>query len=369
MNITEALFDLFMRLRSPLQLSIDQYYQLVTAVEKGHGHNWSKLRLICQALWLKTPDKLMVRRFNAEFEEWQQDLEKLVADWLQQFTPEKEQPADPPEFQPGVYPLLPPPRKPAPLSLETIPPPVADASQPDTAQQAPRALKGAKETNSIQELPINFADAKDFCRSITPRIPLGHRQQLDLLRTKRLIQRQGGLYNLVFKPVRSRKLNLVVLVDDHRYLVPYRPVIAPLVEFLVSNRLPTYRFTGYPTDFLFYWQNPLESIHLNDLWSQVDRDRTIMIVVSDAGAATGIYSSDRAAGVKRFLQTAQGAVRQLYWLNPTPAEVWQQTTAIEVNEMLGGQMMQIDRGKLEDFRLKAKSPAPFLPGLGEGGGG
>jgi uncharacterized protein len=355
MNITEALFDLFVRLRLPLQLSIDHYDQLVTAMTKGHGHNWQKLRLICQALWLKTPDKVMVRQFNTEFEEWQQDLEKLVADWLRRFTPEKELPNEPPEFQSGIYPLAPPPRKTVLLSLEAIPPPVVDAGQPDAPKQAPRALKGVKETSSIQELPIDFADAKNFCRLITPRIPIGHRQQLDLLRTKKLLQRQGGLYQLVFKPVHSRKLTLVVLVDDHRCLVPYRPVIAPLVEFLVSNRLPTYRFTGYPTNFLFYWQNPSESIGLDDLWSQVDRDRTIMIVVSDAGAASGIYSSDRAVGIKRFLQTAQTAVRQFYWLNPTPPEVWKQTTAIEVNEMLDGQMMQIDRFALDSYRFNQKA--------------
>jgi uncharacterized protein len=348
MNITEALFDLFVRLRPILQLSIDQYDLLVAAVTKGHGHNWKELRCICQALWLKTPEKVMVKRFNMEFDEWQEDLEKLVSDWLQQFTIETEKSEEPPEFQSGVYPLAPPARRFSSLSLETIPPEVVDVAQPDSSKEEAITFKGAKETSNIQELPIDFEAARNFCRSITPRIPLGHRQQLDLPRTKRLLQRQGGLYNLVFKPVRSRKLNLVVLVDDHRYLVPYRPVIKPLVEFLVSNKLPTYRFTGYPTDYLFYWQNPLESIHLSDLWSQVDRDRTIMIVVSDAGAASGIYSSDRAVGIQRFLQVAQGAVHQLYWLNPTPPEVWRQTTAIEVNEMLGGKMIQIDRHVLEE---------------------
>jgi uncharacterized protein len=369
MNITEALFDLFVRLRPILQLSIDQYDLLVAAVAKGHGHKWEELRCICQALWLKTPEKVMVKRFNTEFDEWQEDLEKLVANWLQQFTIETKEPEEPLEFQSGVYPLAPPARRFPSLSLETIPPEVVDVTQPDSAKEEAITFKGAKETSSIQELPIDFEAARNFCRSITPRIPLGHRQQIDLPRTKRLLQRQGGLYNLVFKPMRSRKLNLVVLVDDHRYLVPYRPVIKPLVEFLVSHNLPTYRFTGYPTDYLFYWQNPLESIHLSDLWSQVDRDRTIMIVVSDAGAASGIYSSDRAAGIWQFLQTAQTAVHQLYWLNPTPPEVWQQTTAITVNEMLGGNMIQIDRQILEGFQHKAKSLAPLLPNLGEGAGG
>jgi uncharacterized protein len=340
MDVAQAFLGLFLRLQPWLQLSIDQYDLLVQAIEKGYGwQDWPELQRICQRLWLKTNEPAMVAKFDREFAAWQQEFQASIADWLDQIATPVEPALPQLPFQEGVMPTIPPRRggkAPEPLQRDLV------QSSPPTE---PVAIKGLNATIKIRELPIGLPDINAFCRSITRRRPIGQRRQLDLPATLRLAQKQGGLYHLAFKPIRYPTPDLLVLVDDHCYLVPYRPVYQQLMTVLVSNKWPAqiYRFTGYPSEFLFHWHDPLTGIKLAELWHQPHIERMVMVVISDAGAASGLHNSDRAIETKKFLQQAQQHVRQLYWLNPIPPEAWPQTTAVEVNKMLDGQMLPFHR--------------------------
>lgn len=340
MDAAQTFLGLFLRLQPWLQLSIDQYQLLVQAIEKGYGwQDWPELQRICKRLWLKTNEPVMVAKFDREFLAWQHEFQSSITDWLDRIATPVESASTQLPFQAGVMPTIPPRRggkAPEPLQRDLV-----QSSPP----KEPVAIKGLNATIKIRELPISLPDINAFCRSITRRRAIGQRRQLDLPATLRLTQKQGGLYDLAFKPIRYPTPDLLVLVDDHRYLVPYRPVYKQLMTVLVSNKWPAqiYRFTGYPSEFLFHWHDPLTSVKLIELWHQPHIERMVMVVISDAGAASGLYNSDRAIETKKFLQQAQQHVRQLYWLNPTPSEAWSQTTAVEVNEMLAGKMLPFDR--------------------------
>jgi uncharacterized protein with von Willebrand factor type A (vWA) domain len=346
MSIAEALLDLFLRLQPSLGLSIDQYDLLLEAIAKGHGsENWPQLQRTCQRIWLKTIDPVLVNKFNREFASWQQECLELVEQFLAEI-----EPVVPiaPSFQAGVYPQIPPRR-----GQEISPPPPEPLPTPQQPAEAgePLALRGDRAVAQIQELPIGPLDVQAFLRTISKRQTLGHRQQLDLPRTLKLVQRQGGLYSLVMQPLRYPPPDLLVLVDVNADLLPYRPVYQPFLEVLEQRHWPVqlYGFDRYPAQQLDLWETPWEAIRLECLWQQPHIHRMVMVVISDGGAVSGIYRQERAEGTRRFLQQAGQFVQQLYWLNPVPEKNWAETTAMEINEMLNGQMLPCDRQRWQNL--------------------
>lgn len=351
MNAAETFLNLFLRFQPLLKLSIDQYEMFIEAINKGYGlQDWTILKRICQRLWLKTNDPTAVARFDREFADWQEEFQTSISDWLDQLvtTPknnDKKARSEHYVFQEDVTPNIP--------RRRVMPSPRLDSQQLSSSGE-PVAIKDLSETIKISELPIDLPDIYGFCLSITHQSPISWGEKLDLPATLRLVQKQGALYDLVFEPILSPApdLDLLVLVDDHDYLVPYIPVYQQLIEVLASNQWPAqiYRFTGYPTNFLFHWDDPDKVTMLKDLWYQPSIERRVMLIISDAGAASGIYSSERATKTGDFLQQAKRNIRQLYWLNPTPEQAWLNTTAIRVNEMLDGQMLPFSRSSWQKYQ-------------------
>jgi uncharacterized protein len=268
-----------------------------------------------------------------------------------------------PKFKAGILPEIPP-RNFQPQSKKSPPPDPSQIAMDGqelvafTAQQG----KSRERTTRIQELPIRPLDARAFCRSITRRKQIGHRRRLDLPRTMRLVQKQGGLYNLVLKPSRYPAPALLVLVDTNSILVPYQPVYQSFLEVIRQGRWPAaiYGFDRYPVKSLDNWETPWESTSLDVLWHQVHIQQTVLIIISDAGAASGIYRQERAAGTHAFLVQARQRVQQIYWLNPLPQKDWAQTTAVEINKMLNGQMLPFDRQRWQSLPVSLAMPMPSL---------
>jgi uncharacterized protein with von Willebrand factor type A (vWA) domain len=348
MPIAEALLDLFLRLQPSLGLSIDQYDLLLEAITKGHGHqDWPRLQQTCQRIWLKTIDPLLVNQFNREFSQWQQECLELVEQFLGQIDAA---PAiqTPPAFQGGIYPAVPPRRGRA-LPSPTPPPPPDPQQLGATGE--PVAVRGNRVTASIQELPIGALDVHGFLRVISKRRTMGHRQRLDLPGTLGLLRRQGGLYSLVMRPLRYPQPDLLVLVDSNAALGPYQPVYQPFLEVLGQGRWPgqCYGFDRYPAGHLDLWETPWETVSLANLWQQPHLQQMVMVIISDGGAVSGIHSSERAAGTRRFLEQAGSRVQRLYWLNPVAEKDWAGTTAQEINGMLNGQMLPFDRQRWQNL--------------------
>jgi uncharacterized protein len=351
---------LFRRLQPALGLSIDQYEDLLTAIAKGHGHrDWQQMQRLCQRLWLKTTDPIVVNKFDREFWIWQQQCQDLVA----QLFPVEPSTPPAPEFKAGILPKIPPRNfQPQP---EKLPPPdpsqIAKDGQELVAFTA-QPGRPREHTTRIQELPIRPLDVRAFCRSITRRKQIGHRRRLDLPRTMRLVQKQGGLYNLVLKPTRYPAPALLILVDTNSILVPYQPVYQSFLEVIMQGRWPAqiYGFDRYPVKCLDNWETPWESTNLDVVWHQVQTQPTVLVIISDAGAASGIYRQERAAGTQAFLVQAHQRVQQLYWLNPLPPKDWKQTTAAEINKMLHGQMLPFDRQCWQGLPVSLAMPMPSM---------
>jgi uncharacterized protein len=339
-----ALIDLFDRLRPQLRLTIDQYGIFFDAWQQGHGQNdWEELRLVCKLIWLKTnrkTDPIAVDLFDREFDAWQQECQENIRAWFEQFKPS-----------------TPPPEKTTPIQLDTLPiiprrrnSPPPPTKTPDPTQPEPKeaavALKGNKPHLAIEKLPINLVDIQRTWRSLKCSIPDKRIEELDLDKTLVKLNRDGYLNELVMRSHRRSSLDLLLLIDDHHHLRPYRPVYAPLIQVATSHRLTPakiYRFIGYPVDYLYDWEKPTDAIDLQILLSRLHSQRTVVFIVSDGGAAMGNCDQSRIIGTKKFLGRLLPSVREVFWFNPVPKQYWTDTSAAEIDQFLGGRMMSFDK--------------------------
>jgi uncharacterized protein len=147
------------------------------------------------------------------------------------------------------------------------------------------------------------------------------------------------------RPVNSRRSNLVVLVDRHHTMIPYRPVCEPLLAAVRNKQIAPaqiYYFTGYPDEYVGEPAS-MQSLALKTFLSRLHPQRTIAFIVSDGGAAGGNYSEPRIAGTQRFLQQLLPCAREVLWLNPVPEKHWEYTSAAVIAQALAGRMMPFEK--------------------------
>jgi uncharacterized protein len=340
------LLDLFKLLRSPLGLTIEQYYLLRSALSAGFGwNNWAELRRICRLVWLKTSveeEPTIIRTFDLIFDRWQAACQQAARDRFVKI--ELVQPENPPQLMLGTLPSSPPPRRKAELPkpeqlLKKTPNPT------QSGNDTPIAVKDTNNSFVIKQLPISELDFKTTWRSLRRNIPDRRFEELDLDATMAKLDRQGYLDDLVMRPANSRRSNLVVLVDRHHTMIPYRPVYEPLLAAVRTKRIDPaqiYYFTGYPDEYLDD-QGSMYPVALKTLLSRLHPQRTVVMIVSDGGAAAGNYSAARIDGTQRFLHQLLPCVREVFWLNPVPEKYWENTSAAAISQALAGRMIPVER--------------------------
>jgi uncharacterized protein len=343
-NCPTALIDLFDRLRPQLRLTIEQYGLFFDAWQQGHGQNdWEELRLVCKLIWLKTnrrTDLIAVELFDREFDAWQQECQENIREWFDRFKPSILPPEKTTPIQLGTLPSIPRRRNSPPP-----PPKTPDPIQPEPKEVAV-ALKGNKPHLAIQKLPINLVDIQRTWRSLKSSIPDRRSEELDLDKTLAKLNWDGHLNELVMRSDRRSSLDLLLLIDDHHHLRPYRPVYTPLIQSVSSHRVTPakiYRFIGYPVDYLHDWEKPIESVDLKVLLSRLHSQRTVVFIVSDGGAAMGRCDRSRIIGTQKFLGRLLPSVREVFWFNPVPEQYWLHTSAAVINRSLGGRMMPFEK--------------------------
>lgn len=351
----DLLMDLFRRLQPKLGLKIEQYWLLLDAWQQGYGQSdWDKLRRICRLIWLKTSsqlDPISTDMFDRIFDRWQADCQQAVRDWFAELNPAPVTVVD--RVQLGILPIAPPPRKGA-----VIPPPLAKTPNPieSSPTEVPVAVKGNQTSLKIERLPITLVDIKGVWRSLRSSIPDLRQEELDLDRTIEKFNRDGYLNDLVMKSIARPSINLLVFIDDHHKMRPYRPVYEPLIRAISSYRISPgqiYRFISYPTDYVDNWEQPIKSIHLGSLLSKLNPEKTIVLIISDAGAATQSYRQSRITGTRKFLEKLLPSVREVLWLNPVPEKYWVDTSAMAIDRALGGRMIPFESVQWQEIGKKS----------------
>lgn len=72
---------------------------------------------------------------------------------------------------------------------------------------------------------------------------------------------------------------------------------------------------------------------IEEVLAQVGK-RSVILVVSDGGAARRSYNEERLEETKKWVEFLQGSMANVAWLNPMPRDSWRETSAEIISEML-----------------------------------
>jgi uncharacterized protein with von Willebrand factor type A (vWA) domain len=353
-SLDSLLLDLFQEMRNAgMALTLEQYELLREAVTQGYGlGEWEDIKRICRLLWVKPCANYDGDIFNHAFEQYKNKyfpkLNELVA-------PIKLLERDPPDTKPKPPLNLP---KIPPRSYKT-PPQTDNKTQPDE-REIPDAVKTKKfeKFKNVKQnfyltptgFPIKLHDVQVTWRCLRQAKRPSLHYELDVEATINRIEQEGIFSDVVISPVQVRQTELLLLIDDSLAMIPFFPALQPFIQAIEQSRITPasiYRFTSYPDKYLYHWHYPAQGEPLTHLLTKLHRHRTIVIIFSDAGAATATYSQKRIEGISKFLSKLSHCTWQIIWLNPLPFERWKQTSSEKIYQVLNGKMLTYEPASLQ----------------------
>ncbi|NJR74307.1 MAG: hypothetical protein HC773_12890 [Scytonema sp. CRU_2_7] len=347
--LDSLLLDLFQELRKAgMALTLEQYDLLRQAIAQGYGlGGWQDIKRVCRLLWVKSRADYDGNIFDRTFERYiQQHRDKM--------------PVEPDEPVPEPAPKTPPPKPPS--NLPQIPPRKRSPSTQKPGEvQVPVAVQSKQVSTRFEDaknkfrvpptdFPIQLSDVQVSWRLLRQAKQVGWDYELDIEATLYQIEREGIFTDVVMRPVRVRRTELLLLIDDSPAMIPFFPALAPFIQAVEEARITPariYRFTSYPDEYLYHWNRPALAQPLTDILPKLHRQRTVVLILSDAGAATATYSQERIEGISKFLTALSPCIRQLIWLNPLPPQRWEQTSAWTIDAVLNGKMLTYEPASLQ----------------------
>jgi uncharacterized protein with von Willebrand factor type A (vWA) domain len=345
--------DLFQSLQQAgMKLSPEQYDLLRQALSQGfgvenwNGKDWEDLRQVCRVLWVKPNRNYDAQVFDRIFDQYVRQKRQDIQ--AQQPQKEKTEPKiiGPQPLEPTrQWPRVPPRKQPV------AQPAAAEAKVPVAVQMGLAGLPevNAKDLTGLSltpsQMPLPQRTVMDSWQLLRRPLREGIRDELDLDATIRRICQEGYFSDVVMRPVRSKRVELIVLVDDGNVMLPFRPALQPLVNAIATQRITPatlYRFTTYPDEYLYDWQKPTQAIALDQVLAKMHPRRTIVLIWGDAGATQTNPLEDHRRGLMTFLTRLSPCVRSLIWLNPLPPHRWEGTLAAEVAYWLDGRMTHLN---------------------------
>ena len=183
-------------------------------------------------------------------------------------------------------------------------------------------------------LPVTQRQMKQSWRHLRRMVREGMATELDVEATVQRIAHDGMLLNPVLVARRTNRTELVLLIDQDGSMVPFHSLSARLVETALRGgrlgKAGAYYFHNCPVDYLYKDPMHQEAEPIEEVLRGFQRDRTAVLIFSDAGAARGGLNLERAELTATFLQQLQQHVRYVAWLNPMPKVRWNTSTARDI---------------------------------------
>lgn len=347
--------DLFQTLqREGMKLSPEQYDLLRQALGQGFGlanwdgNNWDDLRQVCRVLWVKPNCNYDAHIFERVFNQYVTAKRHAIQAWQPKPKPPQEKAPEPPKPK-RQWPKVPPGK------LPTLEDPTSEEAKklPVSVQTGLEGLPAVKNESEFvlipDQMPLSQRVLLDSWRLMRRPLRQGLRNELDLEATIQRIAVTGYFSDVVMRPVKSKRAELIILVDDSNGMLPYRPALKPLVQTIETAQITPatlYRFTTYPDDYLYDWEQPTQVVPIDRVLSRMHSRRSIVLIWSDAGANQLNPADEHRDGLKTFLTRLSPCMRSLIWLNPVPAYRWGSTLAAEVAYWLDGRMTHLSLPRL-----------------------
>ena len=187
---------------------------------------------------------------------------------------------------------------------------------------------------STDYLPVTQRQMKQSWRHLRRMVREGMATELDVEATVQRIAHDGMLLNPVLVARRTNRTELVLLIDQDGSMVPFHSLSVRLVETALRGgrlgKAGAYYFHNCPVDYLYNDPMHQEAEPIEEVLRGFQRDRTAVLIFSDAGAARGGLNLERAELTATFLQQLKQHVRYVAWLNPMPKPRWNTSTAREI---------------------------------------
>jgi len=187
---------------------------------------------------------------------------------------------------------------------------------------------------SANYLPVTQRQMKQSWRHLRRTVREGLATELDMEATVRQIACEGILLELRLIPPRVNRTELVLLIDQDGSMVPFHSLSGRLAETAQRGgrlgKAGIYYFHNCPIDYLYTdrWHQQAESIPT--VLARLRRDRTVILIFSDGGAARGGLNFRRVSLTIAFLRQLKQHVHYVAWVNPMPKTRWAGTTAGEI---------------------------------------
>ncbi|MBO3457299.1 hypothetical protein G7B40_005505 [Aetokthonos hydrillicola Thurmond2011] len=345
--LDSLLLDIFEKLRDAgMALTLEQYDLLRQAVSQGYGlGGWEDLRRICKLLWVKPCPNYDASIFDRTFERYiQQHHAKMPVKPIP--TPQTKTPSSKEPLQ--NLPQIPPRRRGVPSTQTT-----GEVQVPVAIQTSSTAKSFDNARDDFHFTPRDFSmhlqDVQIAWRLLRRSVRVEGDYELDIDATVYQIEREGIFTDVVMRPLRIRRTELLLLIDDNPAMIPFFPALQPFIQAIEEAWVTPariYRFTSYPDEYLYDWHYPTKAEPLTNLLPKLHRNRTIALILSDAGAATTTYSRERIEGMSKFFTALSPCIRQLIWLNPLPQERWEYSSAWSIDAVLNGKMLTYEPASL-----------------------
>ena len=357
--VLDLLLDLFRKLQDAgMALTLEQYELLRKAVAQGYGlGGWQDIKRVCRLLWVKPCANYDGKIFDLTFERYIKQHHDKMPVQSALLVSEPPKPKKPPSNLPQIPPRIPP-RSKSPSTEKQgkgqVPAAVETGTTPNPKKPVSTPFEDAKKGKEFHfkptDFPIQLQDVQVSWRLLRQAKQVGLDYELDLEATLVQIEQEGIFSNVVMRPVRTRRAELLLLIDDSSAMIPFFPALAPFIQAIKEARITPaciYRFTSYPDEYLYHWHYPTQAESLTSLLPKLHRHRTVALIFSDAGAATATYTQERIQGILKFLTALSPCVRQIIWLNPLPSQRWEQTSAWTIDAVLNGKMLTYEPASLQ----------------------
>ncbi len=317
--------DAFRRVRKAFGLGVGELQAAIEAIDGGFGQTDSQaLGIVLRSLWCHSV---------LEQSQWDEKWEKLIRELAAQQREERvaQRMEEPREETRG--------EEDRPLSPQTITSnPVStpsEAQAPVKAGFSPLPVQVPSLEEEMDEFdlrtvgPVSRRSMSYGWRSLRRMRADGPRSVVDVGATVGRLARIGAYTGPVMVRRRVSHGRLVLLVDQQGSMVPFHRWSRDLVETAVAERtieVNVFYFYNVPQAFLYLDEHLTRPIAMAEVLAGMEEE-TVVVMVSDAGAARGRRDRDRLRETTRFVGRVRSRTSLVGWLNPMPRERWERSGA------------------------------------------
>lgn len=165
--------------------------------------------------------------------------------------------------------------------------------------------------------------------------------EIDLTATLQKMQREGYLLQPIYKTQAQNTASLITLIDHKGSMVAFKHLAQSIADTAteagINNRV--YYFRNVPQRYnsgeklLYVYEDRGQIKHCPLVQILKKHPNAAVLIISDAGTASGSYNMDRINATEIFLKELYTHTLKVAWFNPMPKNRWDGSSAYIIREL------------------------------------